>query len=127
MASVFSYLYIFCISLCANCLVWLCLLALVAIPTCLGLMYVYMSASPEIVVPNSFPGTITTGDTQYLAEATYLWQAFCDGVCMFFLAKMEAHLICFFFCLLPIQFTIAMVSSQSFQGMISALDWPFVA
>lgn len=63
-ASVLSYFYIFCISLCANCLVWLCLLALVTIPTCLGLVYVYMSASPEIVVPNSIPGTITTGDTQ---------------------------------------------------------------
>lgn len=49
---------------CANCLVWLCLLALVTVPTLLGLLYIYMSASPEIIVPNTIPGTITTGDTQ---------------------------------------------------------------
>lgn len=49
---------------CANCLVWLCLLALVTVPTLLGLLYIYMSASPEIIVPDTIPGTITTGDTQ---------------------------------------------------------------
>ena len=63
-ASVYSYLYIFSISMCANCLVWLCLLALVTVPTLLGLLYIYMSASPEIIVPDTIPGTITTGDTQ---------------------------------------------------------------
>lgn len=63
-ASLLSYLYLFCISLCANFLVWLCLIILVTIPTCLGFVYVYMSASPEIVVPNTFPGMITTGDPQ---------------------------------------------------------------
>ncbi|CAE7312922.1 SLC44A1 [Symbiodinium sp. CCMP2592] len=63
-ASVVSYLYLFCISLCASFLVWLCLIALVVLPTCLGLVYVYMSASPEIIVPNSFPAMITSGDTR---------------------------------------------------------------
>ena len=62
-ASIVSYLYLFCISLCAS-LVWLCLIALVVLPTCLGLVYVYMSASPEIIVPNSFPAMITSGDTR---------------------------------------------------------------
>eukprot|EP00439_Symbiodinium_sp_Y106_P071738 s3560_g12.t5 len=63
-ASIVSYLYLFCISLCASFLVWLCLIALVVLPTCLGLVYVYMSASPEIIVPNSFPAMITSGDTR---------------------------------------------------------------
>ena len=60
-ASFLSYLYLYCISLCANFLVWLCLITLVAIPSIFGLIYVYMSASPEIVMPNTFPGMITSG------------------------------------------------------------------
>ena len=63
-ASLVSYAYLFCISLCASFLVWLCLILLVVAPTCLGLVYVYMSASPEIVTPQSFPALITTGDTR---------------------------------------------------------------
>ncbi|CAJ1419123.1 unnamed protein product [Effrenium voratum] len=61
-ASVLSYAYLFCISLCASILVWLCLILLIAAPTGLGILYVYMSATPEIIVPQSFPGLITTGD-----------------------------------------------------------------
>lgn len=63
-ASLLSYFYLFLISLCAQLLVWLCLIFLVTLPTALGLLYVYMSASPEIVVPHTVPGMITMGDTQ---------------------------------------------------------------
>eukprot|EP00438_Fugacium_kawagutii_P020524 Skav212701 [mRNA] locus=scaffold1930:364642:366033:- [translate_table: standard] len=62
-ASLLSYGYMLCISLCANCMVWICLLALVALPSALGLMYVYMSVTPEVVVSNSIFEAITTGDT----------------------------------------------------------------
>ena len=90
-ASLLSYLYLFLISLCAQILVWLCLIGLVALPTGLGLLYVYMSASPEIVVPHTVPGMITMGDTQ---NDLYIGLSLCAvGIALACVAVVQARTI----------------------------------
>ncbi|CAE7243753.1 SLC44A1, partial [Symbiodinium natans] len=63
LACCFSHTYLLCLSRFAEAMLQFGLVFLVVVPTTTGLLFLYMSLSPDVVAPRSFAEMISTGST----------------------------------------------------------------